>query len=288
VRDNVKSSIPLFGIDKAFNGIELQRVKHMSSLDQIKNDHDVFRPHRDDHYMFFFQETGNTELVVDFENIKLEGQNAMLLLPNQVHQVVEGYGTGWILAVESEWLEESLRRFFQESFRKNKLPVDEDEWKILILMLEGLEKIVGEDLHFAKLTCQAMVNALVARLASAFSREDNVEGTFKSRQKEIVSNFRNLLSLHYKDIKTPSGYAQLLHVTPNHLNDCVKKMTGMPVTYWIRNELILETKRLLFYTSSNVKEIAHQLKFDDEKYLHRLFKNVTGETAGEFRARHKR
>jgi AraC family transcriptional regulator, transcriptional activator of pobA len=41
--------------------------------------------HRDDHYIFIFQEEGESRLMVDFNGITLEGCAVLCLLPGQVH-----------------------------------------------------------------------------------------------------------------------------------------------------------------------------------------------------------
>jgi AraC family transcriptional activator of pobA len=51
--------------------------------------------------------------------------------------------------------------------------------------------------------------------------------------------------------------------------------------------VILEAKRLLYYSDKSVKEIAAALGFDDYPYFSRLFTKVTGMTALVFRNKHR-
>jgi YesN/AraC family two-component response regulator len=46
---------------------------------------------------------------------------------------------------------------------------------------------------------------------------------------------------------------------------------------------MLEAKRLLFHSSKSVKEIAHDLGYEDHSYFSRLFNKSTGMTALAFR-----
>ena len=57
----------------------------------------------------------------------------------------------------------------------------------------------------------------------------------------------------------------------------------MPVSYWIQHELVLEAKRLLYYSDLTVKEVAFALGYDDHAYFSRLFSKVTGMSPGSFR-----
>jgi len=87
-------------------------------------------------------------------------------------------------------------------------------------------------------------------------------------------------------MKTPAEYAESLHITPAYLNEVVKDTTGYPVSYWIHNEIVLEAKRMLFYTEQSVKEIAHILGYVDVAYFIRLFKKRTQITPLQFRQKY--
>lgn len=50
--------------------------------------------------------------------------------------------------------------------------------------------------------------------------------------------------------------------------------------------IILEAKRMVYFTDKNVKEIAFELGFDDPAALSRLFKRITGETISNYKDKH--
>ena len=74
-----------------------------------------------------------------------------------------------------------------------------------------------------------------------------------------------------------------LNMTHNYLNENIKKYTGFPVSYWIKNEILLEAKRLLVYTTLSVKEIAHAIGYDDPAYLSKVFRIHEGISPKTFR-----
>jgi AraC-like DNA-binding protein len=47
--------------------------------------------------------------------------------------------------------------------------------------------------------------------------------------------------------------------------------------------VVLEAKRLLYYTDMDVKEIAFSLGYEDHTYFSRLFSKVAGIPPGAFR-----
>ncbi|GAB2568733.1 helix-turn-helix domain-containing protein [Spirosoma areae] len=100
----------------------------------------------------------------------------------------------------------------------------------------------------------------------------------------LTMRFKNLLKQHRLTKRTVRDYADLLSVTPNHLNRCVKEVTGKPVSSWITDALLLEAKVLLRQTDLPVADIAFQLRIDDVSYFARLFKKQTGLSPTEYRA----
>jgi AraC-like DNA-binding protein len=95
--------------------------------------------------------------------------------------------------------------------------------------------------------------------------------------------FKKLLQVEYKRLKSPAEYAAELHLSASYLNEAVKETTGFNVSYWIQQQIVLEAKRLLYYSQSSVKEVAHQLGYEDHAYFSRFFKKAVGRTPGEFR-----
>ena len=80
-----------------------------------------------------------------------------------------------------------------------------------------------------------------------------------------------------------NDYADLLAVTPNHLNDTTKKVTGKTALELIQDRLLLEAKRLLLHTEQTAKEISYQLGYNDPSYFTRFFKAQTERTPDDFR-----
>ena len=112
-------------------------------------------------------------------------------------------------------------------------------------------------------------------------------GMEKSRKAQLTQEFKSLLVQQMKTTKSPAAYAEKLNVSVSYLNEALKKLTGLPVSYWIMQEVMLEAKRLLYYSQLNVKEIAHELGYEDHTYFQRLFKQHMNITPLAFRARYR-
>lgn len=82
-----------------------------------------------------------------------------------------------------------------------------------------------------------------------------------------------------------SDYARELAVTPNYLNEIIRKKTGIAASDHIKNRIILEAKREAVHGGGSMKEIAYRLGFDDLAHFSKYFKNATGRSFTEFRKR---
>ena len=113
--------------------------------------------------------------------------------------------------------------------------------------------------------------------------EGNVEFIRPTRNMEIVQQFMDLLEKNYKSQKMVSDYAGMLSVTPNYLNEIIKKTTGFSAGHHIRQRIVLEAKRQATYSGRCMKEIAYFLGFCDMAHFSKLFKNTTGMNFSDFK-----
>jgi len=75
----------------------------------------------------------------------------------------------------------------------------------------------------------------------------------------------------------------MLAITPSHLTQMVKQVTGNTSAKLIQNKVIIETKRLLIHTEMTVTEIADFLNFTDQSYFTKYFKKACGVSPLQYR-----
>ncbi|WP_375448056.1 helix-turn-helix domain-containing protein [uncultured Fibrella sp.] len=100
---------------------------------------------------------------------------------------------------------------------------------------------------------------------------------------QLTARFRQLLTRHILSKQSVRDYADLLAVTPNHLNKCVKETTGKPASTLIADMLMLEAKVLLGQPNLTISEVAFRLSFDDLSYFARFFKKHSGLNPTDYR-----
>ncbi|MEP6466209.1 MAG: helix-turn-helix domain-containing protein [Parafilimonas sp.] len=113
--------------------------------------------------------------------------------------------------------------------------------------------------------------------------DESFQPVMQTRNTEMVQKFMNALEKNYRDKKMVADYADMLFVTPNYLNEIIKKITGYSAGYHIRQRIALEAKRMALYSDNSMKEIAYDLGFLDCAHFSKFFKTITGNNFTEFK-----
>jgi AraC family transcriptional activator of pobA len=99
----------------------------------------------------------------------------------------------------------------------------------------------------------------------------------------ITNRFKELLFAEVKNKHRVAEYADLLHISPNHLNKAVRVITGKSPTRWIDEAIVSEARVLLCHTDLQISEIAVEVGIEDQSYFTRLFKKYEGLAPSAFR-----
>ncbi len=104
-----------------------------------------------------------------------------------------------------------------------------------------------------------------------------------NKQQTLVFKFKNLVNNLFITSKQVGDYAGKLFVSKSTLNKIVKDLTGKTAKEIINEKVILESKRMLRYTSNDIAEIAFNIGFDEPTHFIRFFKTHTQQTPKEYR-----
>lgn len=101
----------------------------------------------------------------------------------------------------------------------------------------------------------------------------------------LLSKFKKLLNLHYKQEHKLEFYANQLHLTAKSLSAAIKKQSGRSAGKWIDDAIILEAKVLLQNELLTVSQISDMLHFSDQSIFGKFFKAGTGMSPVQYRKR---
>lgn len=240
--------------------------------------------HRDDHYMFILQQKGSFVCEIDFKEIKLTKASLCFVLPGQVHRYLQQRNnTGWFMFADTALVDEQHRTIFDTYQHVHQvIAVQPDDPVFNTLPI--LDQLLHQEHHSLKSSLIASVTETVTGMIAAKLIQPRAAGRGIGGQKyAITTRFKQLVKQQYKELKQVMQYADQLNITPLYLNEVMKEITGFPASYWIQQEVILEAKRLLYYTTLDVKQVAYELGFEDHTYFSRFFKKNAGTTALAFR-----
>lgn len=247
--------------------------------------HPIEYAHRDDYYILGLITLGSVCIDIDFERLTLSAGEIGLIRPGQIHRFLNWENfEGLMLAIERSILSDLHKQIFEETSLTCKamgMPdIEFDELKILYRLIYDLADRKG-DLSVIR----NLVSAFVGMVAGCFKKVNSLQNPYCRRHTEIVLQLNSLMQTHITESHSPSYYADKLNLSPVYLNEVVKRVTGWSVSNYIRNEIILRAKRMLYHTNLTVKEIASSLGFDDNAYFTRLFTKATGKSPLQFRAK---
>lgn len=242
-----------------------------------------------DHYVFIFQKSGSSKLVVDFKEYELKGSAVLCILPGQVHYGVDvRKGTEvWLITLDSAYVDVEYKKIFSDYFIQTKVfaigkteaPTLDDSIQLLASMKRPEQKLLLPQVT------RSMINACIGIFASIYYTTTN--DSTKSRTFLITKQFHHLLAAHYQTKKKITDYSKMLHISAPYLNEAVKKTTGHTSSYWIQQTIITEAKRLLYNTEFTVKEVAYELGFADHGYFSRYFTKAEKISPVKFRSRYR-
>jgi AraC-like DNA-binding protein len=99
---------------------------------------------------------------------------------------------------------------------------------------------------------------------------------------------REVIRVIYENYSNPNldltRVARELPIPPAHLSRILNRHVGVSFRQLLKNTRVEEAKRMLASRKYSVKEVAARVGFSDSHYFSRTFKELTGQTASEYRA----
>lgn len=104
-----------------------------------------------------------------------------------------------------------------------------------------------------------------------------------NRQWRLVTDFFKLLIRHCHEKRAVAYYADRLCITTSYLNKLCRKVLHSSPKEMIDKETVSEIKSYLTNTDLSVKRIAEEMNFEDDSYLCRYFRRLTGMSPIDYR-----
>ncbi len=131
-----------------------------------------------------------------------------------------------------------------------------------------------------------MLRVLLKRLlikASRLIKDTYPEADMPKPQFDLVRQYHLLVEQHFKEKHAVAEYAELLFKSPKTLSNLFKKAGDASPLKIINDRIILEAKRLLFYSDKTAEEIGYELGFNEAAHFSKFFKNQVGSPPATFK-----
>ncbi len=115
------------------------------------------------------------------------------------------------------------------------------------------------------------------------AKEQLITKKLENNQIEIIRKYNVLVDKHFKNKKQVGDYAELLNKSPKTLSNLFSIYNSQSPLRIIHERIILEARRLLFYSDMTITEIAYELGFDEVTAFSKLFKKITKQTPSKFK-----
>jgi AraC family transcriptional activator of pobA len=256
----------------------------------LKNLKKLHFPHRHDFYHLILFTQGGGGFSLDFQNFKIIPYRAYFMAPGQVHGWdFEGDMDGYVINFSSQFFQSFLLKsdyldqfcFLNGIAGESVIDISEDRRNAIIDILENAVKETEKKSRFKA----DAVRVWILQLFLQIGNMDMGKGAHiaESYNGTLLRSFEKLIDKNYLDLRLPKQYAELLYITPNHLNALCNAELGKSAGDLIRNRITLEAKRMLINFSLSVTEIAYALNFEDNSYFCKFFKKQNGMTPDSFR-----
>jgi AraC family transcriptional regulator, transcriptional activator of pobA len=288
------TALPLFHLygdppdDQAFDFIHVETIASRSSV------HDwTIRAHRHRNlFQILLIERGGGEMTYEAASLPFEAPAAILVAPTTAHgfRFRANETDGFVVSFTEDVADALGERSGAALARLKALAVapvvplsDEQAVGKLSALCADLHEehfLAREGFRLAMRGLLALIAITVARLAASRARTGTVTLTPTD---STVEALRRLVEEHFRKERLISFYAGKLAITPDRLNDHVKRASGVTAGHLIRQRLLTEAKRALVFTGQPIHEISYDLGFADPSHFARFFRKQTGSTPQAFR-----
>lgn len=266
------------------------RLQKMDVIyDQTQGAIDV--AHRHDYFTVLIIDQAIGVHIIDYNSFDFSTQEVHFVSPGQVHQVaLTAKPHGSVITFTKDFLLKnnipisfiSNINLFQNFGNTPPLQLDEVSFDKLTTLLDEMNTCLNGNMNYGSRAVGALLQLFLiycsnsTKLNKAQINEDN-SGIC------ILRDFKDLVEEKFNDWHKVKDYASEIHISPKHLSQTVKNLTGKVAKDHIQDRIILEAKRLLMHTAMSIKEIAYNVGFEEPLHFSSFFKKNTGLSPSVFR-----
>ena len=287
----VKNTIPVYDICALGSGDLINKDIIAEPFGAYLKVHpNLHLAHRHSFYHIVFFTKGSGYHTIDFEKFDVIPLQIYFMIPGQVHSWnFTGEPDGYVINFGHDFFQHFLSNdhyteqflFFRGIASESVVQLSEGANTKTTAIFEQILNEVKNQAAFAPDYIRVCLIELFITVQRTIT--GTAANSLPQPNQLVLHNFRKLIDKYFAEKRLPKEYAEMLYITPNHLNALCTDLIGKPAGEVIRDRILLEAKRLLINADASISGIAAQLNFSDNSHFTKFFKKHTGATPEEFR-----
>lgn len=240
-------------------------------------------PHKHDFYQIVIIEKGRGWHQIDFEKFDVINGQCYIIQPGQVHD--------WNLDPDTRG---SVLEFTLESISDGKTWSHEDltglrQLPTVIQLKDKANQLydtclrMKQEFTTQEYGFQVVLQSHLRLFLMHLIRKSMGQKKAHPESVSMVESFRQIIDENFQKHHSVEFYSRSLGLSPKALTMRISRLTGKSARHLIQERILVEAKRLLMYSKTNVKEIGYELGFEDPNYFVRFFREQVGITPLKFR-----
>lgn len=257
----------------------------MISIKRITIKTKLNEPRRVLKYVVLWCKSGEAQINIDAHTFSLASNQVITITSGQYHQIKHINGESVCLEFTLDFIcknDNDIELIFHNGlfchFGMNEIITIKNH-VLLNSLLDKIETELSQKPYQYLVSLHSYIELVLIEInRSKIEHGDEIwkpDTLFLNFLEQVRNNFENNFPVSY--------FAKILNTTQAKLNELSKLHTNKTAQNVIYSLVISEAKRLLFYTSFSVKEIAYQLGFNDPFYFSNFFKKHTQKSPLDYR-----
>jgi len=242
-------------------------------------------------YNIFWIEKGEAMITIDFVHYAIKGNTFFFLSPGQIFSVASekklkgtriAFGENFYCPKTNDAEIGCNGLLFNNLLASPTLEIMEASKGKFVDLLNNIESALDQDVTAKKELLESYLKILLIECTDYKKRETEPIDNVADESPEIIRRFNALVEENYPKWHQIGPYADVFGISSTSFTKKFSKI-GVSPSKVIHDRLVIQAKRLLYFTAKQVKEIAYELGFDEPGHFSNFFRNKTGEYPADFK-----